>query len=311
LVAAPRLATAAVVVAEPSGDAAPELLAELKASLEVVAAEAPAEVNAELRSLASVTDEGVELVVELVLADGSDTIRESRVATLASALPQARAMVRAAFHELMAPPPPKVVVVKERPAEPPPLVEKYDRRKALRMTVLPTLLLPIVGIGMLVSGYFIPNGTAGAVISGTGGTWAWLGLTFGPTVGYFWVGRWRHALAMMGLRLSLMGTTAAFVGIWMWRCLAADSHNEQCEGTTENMHDCHQEPSSFGLVAAIVSATALLAVTYADAFLVGRAADRANAQWRERRKLEIQAAPVVWANGRGDGTFGLAVNGSF
>jgi hypothetical protein len=54
--AAPRFAAAAVVVAEPTGDAEPAFLAELKASLETVAAEAAADVDAELRASAAFAD---------------------------------------------------------------------------------------------------------------------------------------------------------------------------------------------------------------------------------------------------------------
>jgi hypothetical protein len=228
-------------------------------------------------------------------------------------------MGRAALRSLFEPKPVILPALQQTDVTPPvefqpPLPESYSRRKALLMTVLPTILLPAASAVMFGLCFRIGNNEnpdAWLTLISFGSTFATLGILGGPSVGYFYVGRWRHALAMMGLRLSLVGTSVAFIGIWISSGFKADSYNEQCEGTSESGNDCHQDSSPFGLVTAIVSATALLAITYTDAFLVGRAADHANAQWRERRKLEIQAAPVVWSNGHGNGTFGLALSGSF
>jgi hypothetical protein len=136
LVAAPRFVTAAVVVAEPTGDADPAFLSELKASLETVAADAPAEMNAELRSSATNSDAGVELVVELVPNDGSKPIRESRTASKASALAQVRAMARKLFKPVApaAAPPPTVVEIAEPPAPPRPALPRPPTKFRLEST---------------------------------------------------------------------------------------------------------------------------------------------------------------------------------
>jgi hypothetical protein len=87
-----------VTVAAPTGDVDSALLVELSASLEqVVGAEAsPAGKTAELRASANASAAGVTLEVVLVPADGSAEIRETREASRASALAQARAMARSA-----------------------------------------------------------------------------------------------------------------------------------------------------------------------------------------------------------------------
>jgi hypothetical protein len=136
LIAMPRFATAAVTVADPTGDAEPAFLAELKASLETVATEAPAEMNAELRSSATVTDTGVELIVELAPNDGSKPIRETRTASRASALAQARAMARKLFKPVSpaAAPPPTAVEVAAPPAPPRPALPRPPTRFRLEST---------------------------------------------------------------------------------------------------------------------------------------------------------------------------------
>jgi hypothetical protein len=62
-----------------------------------------------------------------------------------------------------------------------------------------------------------------------------------------------------------------------------------------------------GIVAASVAAL----FAFVDAALVGRAADRANAQWREKNEPTLQVTPVAWTSGKGDATYGLALSGSF
>jgi hypothetical protein len=123
LIAAPRFAAAAVVVAEPTGDADPAFLAELKASLETVAAEAAPDVNGELKSSAVNTVAGVELVVEYVPFIGAEPIRETRTASRASALAQARAMGRGAIRSLVEPEPVLSVASKQAEVTPPMVVE--------------------------------------------------------------------------------------------------------------------------------------------------------------------------------------------
>lgn len=332
IVALPRLATAAVVVAEPTGDADAAFLAELKASLETVAAEVAPDIDAELRSSAALTDAGAELVVELVRNDGSDLIRETRTASRASALSQARAMARAAIRQLFAPMPESTTVLQTNvapqaepvrqtpvaakttvsrpeeveplpePPKPPPWPEKYSRRKAMRLSLWPTVILLTAGGGL--SMLFIVEETFGFPGLGIGA----LGLVLGPSVGYLWLGRASHAMGMAGLRLAAVGTgiafMAAYVSTFRW--------GDDC--TSENgTQVCEIEGQSHPgfLVVSIIGITAAVVGAFVDVALVGRAADRANAQWREQRKIEIQANPMAWSNDNGDRSYGLAVSGSF
>jgi len=296
---APRLVAAAVVVAEPTGDADPALLAELKTSLEAVVSEMAPDFDAEMRSSAANGDAGLELVVELVPGEGKEPIRETRIVSRASAMPQARAMGRGAIRTLVAETAPGVAIAQQKSVAPPlpPLHEMYSRHKALVMTIVPTVLLPLVGAGILSLGFLAVDSNEAVfwacVVSGS--TIAAGGLIFGPTFGYFWVGRWRHALAMSGLRLALLGTgvTSLFFTIVGSMC----DYDENCGANP-----------MWALLSA-TSLTASLLTGIIDASFVGHAADRANERYR--RSLQVTVAPVAWTNGSGERTFGLALNGSF
>jgi hypothetical protein len=312
MIAVPRLATAATVVAEPTGGADPAFLAELKASLETVAAEAPAELDAELRSSAAVTDAGVELVVELVPNDGKEPIRETRIVSKASALSQARAMARAAIKSYTAPAGVATtapnVVVQEKPATPPPpaLPQKYDRRKALWMSALPTTLLLPAGFVLAV---------LGATVWEFGATMIALPLTSAVAIvvsspGYFYVGDWQGALKLMVTETVL--AIVADVGFWV--DVSQGFHEEDLqEGAdcTETEAGCGDHPSHAGVWVGLAALGASMMVGVVGALFVGRAADRANAEWREENKPTVQVTPVAWTDGNGQRTFGLALSGSF
>ena len=313
-VAVPRIAASAVVVAEPTGDANPAFLAELKASLETVAAEAPAALNGELRASATVEVDGVELVVEFVPDDGTATITETRVASMASALAQARAMGKAAIKAFVASPKSETTAQNvdsaiEKVPPPLPQLESFSRRKALWMTAFPTVFLTVAGAGyfsmIALDNLMRPSPFVVGMVAMS------VGLVLGPTPGYFYVGRWKHALAMTGLRVSVLGTGFAIYGIWLASAFDAENQNEQCEGTSDSANKCHHDVSNFGLGVALTAVAALVVISFADAFLVGRAADRANAEWREKNKPTVQVAPIAWTSGNGDTTYGLALQGTF
>jgi len=321
LVTVPRLAAAAVVVTAPTGDAAPEFLAELKASLETVATEAPAELNAELRSSATNNEAGWELVVELVPSAGGEPIRETRVASKASALAQARAMGRAALKALA--PNPDVAsvsavavagdeaVVSDSPKPDPATLVRYDRRRSLALSLWPTSLLVVTGALML---FVLPEAVDGdghIVFSYiVGPSLVALGAVFGPSIGYFYLRKPGRALGMSAIRL-----TFAVAAAWtLIEYFLTQPGWDECNGTGDEreVDACMNERRYPALLPiGIVAAVAAVALAYVDAALVGRAADRANAQWREQNKPKIQVAPVAWSNGHGDGTFGLAVSGTF
>jgi len=314
VVIVPRLADAAVVVADPTGDADPAFLAELKASLETVAAEAPPDVNGELRSSAELTVAGVELVVELAPNDGKSPIRMTRVASKASALSQARAMARAVLKTFMSlsssateptaqapvmaanvPQPAEVIPLPEPPKPPPapPLAEKYDRRIAIWLSLFPTVVMTVGGGGL---SYL--SVVAGRAMGIPGMAIATIGLSLGPSLGYFWIGRTQHALVMAGVRLAALGVGITFMALYVKTFQWGDG-------------DIEQKSHPGFLITSIIGFNATLAAAFVDAGLVGRAADRANVQWRESQKVKVQVAPVAWSNGNGDGTFGLAVSGAF
>jgi hypothetical protein len=173
---------------------------------------------------------------------------------------------------------------------------KYDRRKALLTTVLPTALAFAVGGALIPISFCIRNSVplvTGSIILGNG-------LILGPSVGYFWIGRTRHGLAMSGLRFLTLAIGVTAMCFYIAPLIGNDDEEEGRAG-----------PSPTLLTFSILSYTATLFLAFVDASLVGRAADRANAQWREKNKPTVQVTPVAWSNGNGDGTFGLAVSGAF
>jgi hypothetical protein len=286
-----------VVVAEPTGDAEPAFLAELKASLETVAAEAAADVDAELRASAAFADAGVELIVELVLPDRSKPHIGSRVVSREIVLSEAQAMARAAIGTRAAPKP-------QVTAESPTLPVKYDRRKALRMTLLPTIVPFVAGAAIFPLGFLgLYRGSSEAYLGCiiTGSVLMGTSLISGPSIGYFWIGRTRHGLAMSGLRFATLVTGVTTMVFYMSSVMRGES--DEGEGSTG--------PSPTLLTFSILSYTATLFLAFVDASLVGRAADRANEQWRESQKVKVQVAPIAWSNGNGNSTFGLAVSGTF
>ena len=309
VVVVPNLASAAVVVAEPTGDVDPAFLAEMKASLETVAAEAPAELNAELRSSATVTVAGVELVVEYVPFIGAEPIRETRVASKASASAQARAMGRAALEALKgtasaateptAPTPVPAVTVPQpeeviRPPEPepepepeppppppppPPLPEKYNRHKAMRLSLLSTAIVAGTGAAFAGLSVRVPAMLIPAVATAS------LGLVLGPSVGYFWIGETPHALVFSGLRLVTGGLGITFMTLFFTNLRMGDDCTSE-NGTT--VCEIEEEFHPGYLIGGILGIAATIAAAFVDAGLVGRAADRVNEQWR--RDLSATAA---------------------
>ncbi len=115
---------AAVAVEEPTGDADAAFLASLKDALVTAIAEAPEAggIDAALRATASRKDDGVELSVELIPQSGGEPIREARTASLASALPQARAMARDIVKKLSGGP--SALTTRPTEAVPPPAPNK-------------------------------------------------------------------------------------------------------------------------------------------------------------------------------------------
>ena len=320
LIAAPRLAAAAVVVAEPTGDVEPAFLAELKASLETVVAETAPEVEAELRSSATLAENGVELVVELVPV-GGETIRESRTASRASALSQTRAMARAAIKR-PAPKPndasaPAIAVagaeaiVSDSPRPDPAAPVRYDRRRALALSLWPTSALVVIGTLMCFVLPEVVDGDGHVVFSyAVGPSLVALGAVFGPSIGYFYLRKTGWALGMSAIRL-----TFAVAATWtLLEYFLAQPGWDECNGMGDDseVDACLNERRYPALLPiGIVAAVAAVALAYVDAALVGRAADRANAQWRDGNKPRVQVTPVAWSSGHGDGTFGLAMSGSF
>jgi hypothetical protein len=320
----PRLSAAAVVVAEPTGDADPAFLAELKASLETVVSETAPEVDAELQSSATVMGEGVELVVEIVPSGGGEPVRETRVASRASAPAQARAMVRAAIKVLIAPKPeaatatqktvpPPVEPPKPHPP-PPPLSEKYHRRAVMLWTALPTTIL-ISGTWILgIVGLTTERPLAYAV--GAVPAMGAAGLVF-PTIGYFYIGQWKHALLMTGIRAALIGVAVVADVLWVQKGFRQDEiKNQTCKDSEEG---CHHEPNYSGAVPSCLLLGLMSIVAIVDSFMVGGATDKVNDEYRKslaangasRRPPQVAVAPLAWSSGHGDGTFGLAVGGAF
>jgi hypothetical protein len=92
----PQSAKAEITISEPKGNADPAFVEELKTSLERVIQEmvSAESANARLETSAKENDNSIEMEMILVPEDTSGEIRESRQASKASALAQARAMAR-------------------------------------------------------------------------------------------------------------------------------------------------------------------------------------------------------------------------
>ena len=127
---------------------------------------------------------------------------------------------------------------------------------------------------------------------------ATIGLSLGPSLGYFWIGRTQHALVMAGVRLAALGVGITFMALYIKTFQWGDG-------------DIEQKSNPGFLALSIIGFTAALVAAFVDAGLVGRAADRANAEWRKKNKPTVTVAPMAWSNGNGNSTFGLAVSGTF
>lgn len=118
------VAAAGIRVPAPEGNLEPALLAGMQASLEELLRESPAAAGADAELRVSASEEGpdVSLEVSLLPADGTMGIRETRLSSRASALPQVRAMARsvlAAFLQRAPTAPPVEAAPPPPPPEPP------------------------------------------------------------------------------------------------------------------------------------------------------------------------------------------------
>lgn len=126
-----------------------------------------------------------------------------------------------------------------------------------------------------------------------------------PTGGWFGLGRTARAFGMSGLRLALLGAGTAFTMLYI-----VESGGDCVQEGEDDEWRC-PEPNAVWIALGAISLAAGVITAFLDAALVGRAADRANAAWREKNKVSVGVAPVAWSNGHGDGTYGLALSGSF
>ena len=192
------------------------------------------------------------------------------------------------------------------PSNTAPLPVKYDRRKVRAMSLVPTTVLYLLGAVITPLGGFPWSEGSMMGLSIAGHVLLGAGLIFGPMPGYLAIGRRDHVWGMTLLRLLTAGigvmTNTIFVCGLEQRAAAESGNNISCGAGVAN---------PILIVTAHVMYAATGTIAFVDAALVGRAADRANAQWREKNKPKVQVAPIAWSSGNGDGTFGLAVSGTF
>jgi hypothetical protein len=213
---------------------------------------------------------------------------------------------------------PAVAVAKEKSTteERAPLPVKYDRHKALAMSMLLTASPHLVGGVIATLGSLAPDDGHDMIIGclAAGSSLMGVGLILGPSSGYFWIGRTRHALKMAGVRLLTMTTTVVTMFLIIESIGYGEIDNEgRCKGETVwGMDACSVGAASPWLLGiSIASYIGTMVLAYVDAAFVGRVADRANAEWRDQNEPTVTVAPVAWTNGSGSATFGLAVSGSF
>jgi len=329
--AAPFPSRAAVTVEPPTGNADSALLADLHTWLKMIAEEQGADsgVDAALRIDAAASGEDVTLTLELVPSDGTASIRDTRVASRASAAAQARAMARAAIRKAAPPRTEVAVQASDAPKTAPPpqpvrpvLNSPYDQRRAYWISVGPTLGGFALG-GAFVGLAFAGDDSAGRVgMIVTGASLAGLAFLVGPSLGHFYIrNNLQGSLTLVFRALLSGGAAALFIGGSISSAFSSDPCGFMgcSEEDYENGVD-EQEPDDSGATGYFVGGalTSALAVALAivDLATVHRAAQKANekaaaAGQADAKISGVSFAPLVAPGPSGTATTGLAFSMRF
>lgn len=255
--------------------------------------------------------DGISLQMKLVCL-GEETLEETRIVTSASAAAQARSMARNLLEDLRGSQREKQPTVKIDSLELVVLETRYNRRVALGLSMWLTIAPMAVGAVGFVLGFECGNRlgiqnrralfTSGIVLAGHG-------LILGPSAGYFYLGRHAHGWGWAAGRLVMGAATAGFFLYAVGKAEAQSEYGTNyCDGDEDDPPRCSgsNTPRTF-VVLGFISATITLTLTLIDAGLAGRAADKMNLSYRQKKKPTIAIAPTPMRTPSGKTVPGLTM----
>lgn len=323
--AAPVAARASIEVEPPTGSAEPAVMDELRAAIETVVVESAPEIDGVFWLSAEPSGADVAIVVELETSAGKEVIRESRVASRASAAAQVRAMAREAIRVATPPRPEIVVQTPDAPKKvprskaPPVLNSPHNQKQAFWISAGPTFGGFVLG-GALIGLSFVDDVLVAPLVLGA--SIAGLSFLVGPSLGHFYVGNnLQGALNLVMRTLLSAGATAFFIGGVLNDSSSSDpcgymgcSEEDYEEGVDKQEHGDSGATGFF--VGGALTATVAVALMIVDLATVRRAAQRANekaaAEKAAYEKISgVSLTPLIAPGPNGSTTAGLAFSMRF
>lgn len=291
-----QAAICSVSTSECSGDIPAQTAKYVDESLRTFVSELPTDELGEcvLGAHGEMISGGISLQLKLV-CEGKETLEETRIVTSASAAAQARTMARNLLETHFASPSVKRPTVKIDSLELVVLETRYNRRVALGLSMWLTIAPLAVGaVGIVLGFQFNRCLPENGPLIASGIVLASNGLVFGPSAGYFYLGRHAHGWLWAAGRLVMGGATAVFFRYGWGKGMAeGEYYHNFCDGEEDAPSDCEGSDTDrvfYGL--GFASATITLTLTLIDAGLVGKAADKMNLSHRQQNKPTLVVAPT-------------------
>jgi hypothetical protein len=293
--------SAAITVEPPTGSAEPALIEQLRVSVGTVVSGAATAygVDGSLRMTVDTSEADVTLSLELVPSDGSAPARESRTVARASAAIQARAMAREAIRavaerrdaasaqapegEKGSPQP-----ARDRPA----LNSPYGRKRALWLSLGPTMGGAVVGGALIGAAFAVPEDGGRVPMLTIGASICGLAFVIGPSLGHFHVHN--HRQAALGLALRTVFSAAAPVFFALSFGAGFNAMGGGGSGGEE----------VFLIFGTIFSAASVISAII-DVTTIPRAVQRANEKAAEEKISAVALAPMLAPGPNGSTTIGL------
>ncbi len=296
-------AMGAVSTSECSGDIPAQTANYIDASLRTFVSDLPTDELGEcvLGAHGEMISGGISLQVKLV-CEGKKTLEETRIVTSASAAAQARTMARNLLETPLASLSGKQPTVKIDSLELVVLETRYNRRVALGLS-MGFSILPI-SVGTVLSIIGLKNNSGGLFAFGI--VLASHSLVFGPSTGYFYLGRRAHGWGWAAGRMVMGGATAGFFLYAHGQSYVVINDINHCEADDPSCGHDTTTPRTF-VVLGFISATITLTLTLIDAGLVGRAADKMNLRHQQKKKPTIAIAPTPMRTPSGKTVPGLTM----
>jgi hypothetical protein len=289
----PFESAAEITVEPPTGSADPTLMEKLRVSVETVASGAATAYGVDGRLLLSVDTSGedVTLAFELVLSDGSAPVRESRTVERESAAAEvravARAMIRAVAERRSGTVSQDSEGSKESPQPErdwPALDSPYSRKKALWLSLGPTLGGVVLGGTLIGPAFAIENDSGRVAMLGIGVSITGLAFIIGPSLGHFWVKNNKQAVLGLVLRTVFSAAAPVLFNAGFWTGWSAGMGGEGSSGAGTAFFVFGALSSAVGLTWAIV-----------DLATVRRAAQRANEKAAAEKEADAKISNVSFA----------------